>query len=386
MQKKGFYNPFFCLTFLRSIAKSIYPYYFSLLNLTTMSVQRLPQAVLCILLLAHFSVTHAQKNTRPKPAPELTPDTVISSADTLPIRAMDSVQIATHPAQNTTVLLLKETPGKDNMKYVFPILTLLLGILVNRVIDYFSQHKRVSRTGRRWKAELTLMESPIQQQIDSLDTFVKELNKDVYDIPKLSIFPSLKGDVFRSLDKSELLSYIQRKSRNYTEAVKKANKVVGTVDILTNHYDVLKEKFNEFLAKTSQCNQELTEHLQHLLRSFSQYGTAVEKQHGGANPLSDDGYRSLHDLFDAHIYPKQDTGDYDIYELKDRFFIPLIEALGHLRHDDRTLDIQDHATACLNTIHAIKAEKGYMVHNAGIIKERYEASLKELPDILKKMP
>lgn len=311
-------------------------------------------------------------------------DSLKSSVDTTIVPINDTINLSHTDISsgNLKIIISKEKEGTDYMKYIFPIITLMLGIALNKGLDYFSDRKKTKKIGKRWIAELSLLNGPISQQIESLNVFLERLNEDIYDIPKLQLYALLEGEAFKTLDKSELLRYIELfKSTTYDEAVKKSNKVVSAVNVLASHYANLKEKFNEFLKNTSSYNTSMTGNLQSLLQAFAKYGVSLEHELQG-NPSNDQRYKPIADLFNTHIYPKQESGNFDVYELKDNFFIPLMKILGHFRQDERTFELAHFTTSCLNDIHGIKAEKSYMIKNAKTIKERYEKELESIPKVL----
>lgn len=335
-----------------------------------MKIPKIHLTVLFLLVLFFIQETSGQKKH-----PQLSDSTASKrilkhTPDTMPLRAGDTVQLK--PAAGTTVLLMKEPAAKDNMKYVFPIVTLVLGIFLNRLIDFWSGRKRIKRAGRRWQAELLLLETPIQQQMDSLNSLAEELKKDVYQIPEVSTYRTVKGEIFTSLDKSELLRYIELYcTQNYREAVRRSNQVIGEIDILQYNYDAMDEKLKSFLSETSKHTTRFMEHLQLLMVRFKEFGIWLHETRG-IDPLTIPEFKEINDLFDAHIRPKQESGDYDVYELKTFFFHPLIQKLLPFFNTEKGLELNHIATNCLNEIHLIKAEKGYMAENAEILKQRYK--------------
>lgn len=134
---------------------------------------------------------------------------VISNIDTvfLQFNSTDSINIPVIKNNLTRVVLVKEKDTFEFLKYLFPILTLLLGIIIKEMIDKWSNTKKIKKSGTRWTAELRSLEEPIRNQIKSLNSFIAEHNEESFKIPKLNIYPALNGEVFKSLDKDDLIKY-----------------------------------------------------------------------------------------------------------------------------------------------------------------------------------
>lgn len=341
------------------------------------------RSLLILLCLSAWGIIQAQQFPAKKKLPDSAKKSIVKT-DTITTPIKDTIKLTHDDISNGNlkIIISKDKEDTDYMKYIFPVITLIVGIALNKGLDYLSDRKKTKKTGKRWIAELSLLNGTIFQQIEALNTFLERLKKDVDDIPPLQLYATLDGDAFKTLDKSELLRYIELfRSVDYNDAVKKSNKVVSAVNVLASHYVNLKDKFNEFLKNTSAFSTALNGDLQSLLQAFAKYGVSLEQELQG-NPSNDPRYKPIADLFNAHIYPKQESGNFDVYDLKNNFFIPLMKVLGHFRQDERTFELAHYTTACLNDIHGIKAEKSYMIKNAETIRERYTKELEAIPQLL----
>jgi hypothetical protein len=342
------------------------------------------QLVLLLVLVAIALEASSQKeNASSLPDSALAKDTFIKQTDTVTTSLNDTLHlIQTGKSSDLKIIVAKGEETTDNFKYIFPVLTLLLGIGVNKFLEYLSDKKKINKSGERWVAEIRCLEVPIRKQIEALKAFLVEHNQEKFDVPQLEIYPLLDGEVFKSLDKTELLKYIEHhKAKNYGDAVLASNKVQGFISILASHYEALKPKFDEYLKGTSAHTTSLSRNLQGLMKAFGQYGVDLEKELNG-DPANDPRYKPLLDLFETHIVPYMSSGDYDVFQLEKDFFIPLIQLLGHLRQDRRIDDMTNFTSGCLNDIKGIKMEKHYFGKNVETIIGRYEKELIELPKII----
>jgi len=299
------------------------------------------------------------------------------------ILVQDSVALAVN---NSTlkVIIPKQESQSDNFKYIFPIITLLLGIGINKGLDFFSDRRKTKKTGERWAAEIRCLEKPISNQILALEIFRNEHQKEKWDIPDLEIQTILNCEIFKSLDKAELIKYIKTiKGKSFGEAILTSNSIHGFISILTSNYELLQKKFDEYLTARSSYTTEYSKSLQSLMRAFANYQVALENELQKQDLTGEPRFEPIAHLFDTQILPHYVSGDYDIYVLEREFFRPLVEILAHLRHDPKINEMSEAISNCLSNSKAIKMEKSYLTENLVTLTLRYGEALKEMPEILK---
>lgn len=336
-----------------------------------------------ILLLFVSSIAFGKDTTLKNKVPtQNIPNKVIQKTDTIKSTPKDTLHI-TLPScsEKTNVYFIKE-PTKENLfKDVLPILTLLLGIAINKILDWLKDKRKITKAGERWVAEIRSLESPIVQQMELLQKSLDNEQKKEYSFLNLQIVPVLDCEIFKSLDKSDLLKFIQRhKKNNYAEAVKISNQTHGFVSIMIRLYSTLQEKYKEYTQGVSKHTATVNENLQALSKAFAYYGAAIE-QEIQADPSGDARVKPISDLFDKYIEPHRDDGAYDLFELNDYFFQPLTKIFAMLRHDQRSYPMADATLACINAIKGIRMEKHYWAENTKSIIELYQEQLKALPTL-----
>lgn len=346
-------------------------------------MKKIPSLLSALVLCVFFIMAAAQQNHTKIPSQHL-----ISKVDSIDFDKDSNVISLPKNLTETKVLFIKQTSSKnmleDWVKYILPILTLLLGIGINRYIDWYKDYRKVTRSGKRWAAEIRAWQEPIQQQIDLLEKLIKNDPINKYSHPELAVLTGLDGDSFKSLDKSELLQFIERQQKNnHPESIKTSNQVHGLISILANLNDALKEKFNDYLGGTSKYIGLANENLQKLLSAFAKFGVLLEQEHG--DPMQNPFYKRMADLFGAHIYPHMKDGKYDLFVLHEEFFWPLVQVLGELRQDPRADELMTYAGACLNSIKGLKMEKGYWIENMRTVLKRYKEHLPGVAEIANKI-
>ncbi|MFH7014175.1 hypothetical protein ACHRV5_20155 [Flavobacterium sp. FlaQc-52] len=346
-----------------------------------------------LFLLAYSTVICAQsKDTAQKAVyTPLKIDTLKTTISTKPISVPLDLQ------KNTQIILAKEeSTGTDWAKYALPILTLFLGIGINRLIDWVNKRSTTIRNGERWVVELRSTEVPLSQQMTDLTEFRDRLSLTEFVIPQIKAMTNLNGDVFKSLDKNELIKYIEiknakplhkrifdskeEKEKAYKKVVSISNYTHGHVAIMEHQHNLISEKFKSYLSGTSGYVQAFNNHLQEFLREYGMYNLNYEKE--GVNIFEDERTALLSTLYTAQIVPHIEDGAYNPFNLRDNFFIPSITHLSNYRFEEKTLPLAKSITACLNDIAGIKIEVEYMTKNTNIILERYSELLTSLPEVI----
>jgi hypothetical protein len=305
------------------------------------------------------------------------------SSDTIYASKKDSITIPPELAKNRELrIMFEEKNSIDYFKYIFPIVTLLLGIAINKYLDHLKVKKSIREAGERWKAELAILEKPLSKQIEHLKAFLEEHNKDYLAKPKLTMMEALECEIFNSLDKSLLHKYILGlKANNYKDSILLLGKITYFISILKNNNDNLRKKFNEYLEQTSALTSKLNISLQELLKEFGNYSLEIEQETNG-NPTTHAGFNNLLHLMNTQIMPKKEKGDYEIFDLQRKFFFPFLDELGRLRSDERTRKMIDIVGGAINTIKGIKMEKTYLSENMKSIISTYNENESLLTEIM----
>lgn len=338
-----------------------------------------------ILISLFTTITLFSQNSFPQSVKNGTKISQHNDEDTIKIKLDNqSISIDQKPNQNVKFVLMHEESPFDFLKYIFPIITLMLGIVINKVIERYNTSRGVKKTGMRWIAELHSMEQPINEQIKSLDVFADELDTSEFKIPTLYTYSILNGESFKSLDKNDLLKYIESKNSktDFKELVKISNRIHGYINIISSLYLTLIEKYKDFNLETSKHTNTLSKSLQDFNRTFAEYGIEIENEIE-ADPTTDLRYEPIAELYKKYIIPNIQSGNFNPYELGEDFFKPTLYILAEFRHDQKIKPLTNRISACLNDIKALKLEKEYMISNAKKISSLLSIEILRLDEIIK---
>ena len=296
----------------------------------------------------------------------------------------ESINLKNNSRSTIEIYLKTPIEQTDYFKYIFPVLTLLLGIGINKLLDLINENKKIKKSGKRWLSELRVLKNPIEKQIQNIDTFLDEHNnQDKYTFPRPELVITLDCNIFTSLDKTELVKFLENNKKNsFQEAVDNSSQINGFIAILKSTYENFRRIFEEYKQNVSTHTTNVSKNLQGLLKEFSYYGLHLEKELNN-DPIDDVRYKPILDLFDAEIAPYLENNNYDIYKLERDFFKQLLPILSNLRHDERVFPMLEHVRNCISEIKAIKMEKYYLDINFRNFRDSYAENKISLPNVIR---
>ncbi len=333
--------------------------------------------------------------------------------DTTIIKIKNPIQanLSKQDSSSLNIIMMKENKedNTDYFKYIFPIITLLIGIGIKEYLEYRSNKKKIAKVGNRWIAEIRFLESPIKKQIDFLESLIIEKTGD-FVFPNMTLDPSLSGEIFKSLDKSDLLKYVEnhkkniliqlfkilfrkpseiqnvllifkeKKRNNFEHAVKVSNTTHGFISAINHLFETVKNYYSEYKSNFSVIHNSFSENFRLFNRSLGEYEVSLKKE-----PLTNDeqkeSYIQIMELLRVNINEVTDQ-KYDIFNLEKVFFIPLLIPLNKLRIDNRTKDLIDYNSRCMTDIKKLRRENEYFIINVKNTIERYQKQLKGLKKIV----
>lgn len=305
----------------------------------------------------------------------------IPKIDTVHVANFDSASLKRMEENLKNAIINKESDGWF-VKYLYPVLLLLAGAAIPLFWENRAEKKRIRKVGERWTSEIRFLETPIKNQVEEIQKYLAIHNQQNLVFPGFQMFEGLDCEIFMSLDKSDLLKFIeQHTKKNYPEAVVLSNKINGFINIVKSSNKNLRWKFTEYSDGVSKYITEVTKNLTLLSRAFGNYCVELE-QELGTDPIHDERYIAIRNLFDAEIEPFRESGNFELYRLHDNFFIPFNNILAQLRHDSRTNKMAEYVGYCVDAIKGMKMEKQYLKENFETIEGRYQDNLAELPTIV----
>jgi len=307
-------------------------------------------------------------------------------ADT--INSNDSIKYSL-PIKNTSelkvVFVKGDNKSDDIFKYIFPIITLILGIGINQLLDFWKDYKNIKIAGEQWLVEMVGLIGPLKKQIENLEELSTKEQEEKSGFTPLKVIKILDGEIFKTLDKNDLAKYVEsHKKLNYKQAVKISTEAFGCISILAELDKSLRDEFEKFKSESSNHYSSVNKSLQSLSKSLNSYEISLEKRLN--SPASNDpGFKQISDLFDAHIEPHKEKGDFDLFKLETDFFLPLSVVLAHLKQEEGIQQFVNLTTDCLNSIKGVKMEKHYWRQNLLTFIKQYQEQVHDLEIIVGKI-
>lgn len=267
---------------------------------------------------------------------------------------------------------------KDIFNYISPIITLIIGIFIEKNIESFSRKRRIKKMTQRWRAELLSIKEPLQKQIQVFDLFISEYGDMVYDIPQIQLYSDLKGDNLKYLDKSDLLEYLEMYYKEQ-ESLKIYHKATGVISILENAYKNIVQKFQDFQTSSSNYINEFNFGLQEFCGNLSRLHVCQENP--GKKVFTDTEWDSLMFLYNQNIVIHLEDSNFNPFILKEKFFEPTIEIISKHHSDESIIPISDSIRKCMNAVRGLCLEKRYIHKNLLEIKKWYLELLNTIDSI-----
>lgn len=291
----------------------------------------------------------------------------------------NSINLDDSPNVGRVVIIEKTNSIDKFLNYIIPILTLILGIYIERKIEKSNRKRSVLKSGKRWNSELKSLKEPIEEQIKHCRHFIDNYTENSFTIPGLAIFHVLKGDNLKSLDKSDFLDFIESKLNN-DDSVIVFNKVSAFISILETLNNDIQINFEEFKNRSSRYTESFSRNLQEYIKILRELNTLQK------NPqtfiLAPKDFKQLSKLFLEHIEPHLEDGNMNPFELESKYFIPNIELLSKYHANPAIISISNTIANCMNDIKGLRFEKIYIKDNLKFVIDEYILLLRMLDDIL----
>lgn len=259
------------------------------------------------------------------------------------------------------------------LDYAFPIIMLLLGVLIDRIILWTTEYKRVKREGARWNSEIKSLLEPLKQQQKTLKKFIKEYCnvKNRFDIPYIYSQVLLKCEIFDSLNKEDLYKYIQSLHKDNDIITQEYHKVIQVISVIkscqNNMSDVISEMKSESNKLINQFNESTQEYYRKLI-------VCLEN-----NQLPIEGVK-LQNLYNEKIIKQMPY--INILELEDSFVRPSINMLADSKGDRLTrIELRNCLQSMLDTIQGLRNEKLYVKHNLEQLIDEYSKAIVTIESI-----
>lgn len=216
---------------------------------------------------------------------------------------------------------------------VFPVITLLLGIGIQRLITVRDQRKKERKAAYDLLTEIQLIDEPVRKQVEAIQRFVEAQSVRKVTVPELTVQHTLKMDRLKSIDRPAVVEHFARTKGDREEALRLANKLFSGCDIVTEHYGRMEHMTEEYKRRGQDCWSTWQKLLNEWMRAVSTIVVEAEK---AEKNLDDDafivGIVGLMNMV-------HDNKERDLYYFLDNLHVPHIALTAEHLKDDRILEV-----------------------------------------------
>ncbi len=361
------------------------------------------QLYITILIIASFATVPVHSHSNVTSKSEASTITKMSpqrkQIDTVKIKLSNVPKPINPTAQ---IVIVREKESVSNFGRMLPIIStvtgLVVGFFLNRLYEWYSDRKKIKKSGKRWNIEIKTLEEPIKHQIKSIEEFKLSVAKREWSYDPLDLMTTINSERFSSLDKNDLLDYLEYKTKfpwhkqlfigkaliqeQYNKAAKISNHIHGFIDVLSHNFQHLNNKWDEFQDGISATTKKLNQDLDTLNNQINtlKYLIANDTQ----KLYNSEQYKPFFDLYFQFISHLNQNPNYNMHRMRVDFLDPAMMELGKLTKDNRILQTASSISILYTDLRAINSEKDYVMDNMTELITRYNKSLDALAKIIEK--
>ena len=261
--------------------------------------------------------------------------------------------------------------GKYFSTYIYPIITLLIGVWIKTVISSRADKRRSKKVVKRWVAELSAQSADIENQIEAFNTFITSYcdNRNRFDIPNISYgFINIRN--FDALGKEDLYDYLGRllKKKDQERVDSTYRKITSIISALDSIDTQNRKHIQKFLDRSNTLVEAYDANL-------AQYDKLLRLIPAGYLDIPDSIVKSLKMRYYtmAENMPK-----INLFDCEDSFVKP---SLDILRSKPFPPELDETLQNCLNITQGMRNEKAYIKSTLESANAQYRKVLDKIAEI-----
>lgn len=263
------------------------------------------------------------------------------------------------------------------LEYLYPIIMLLLGVAIDRILLHISEQNRIDKAGNLWIIEVENLDYSLQKQIESFKKFISTYCDidDANDIPPMPKYEVLKCEIFNSFQKKDLYDYLKHKDA--ATAKDMFHKILNIIS-------TTKDTFEQTLKYFERSIKESSLHYDAISQYLSDYGQELKLNEEKYQNCLGENYTDLINLMNSEIYDKMPN--INIFRIQSSFIAPSL-ILMEQHNKIECAELLKILMKCQDNILALKNEKEYCKMNflqAITISTEIIKNISALPIINKK--
>ncbi|MEI3528848.1 MAG: hypothetical protein V8Q28_03455 [Alistipes sp.] len=257
--------------------------------------------------------------------------------------------------------------------FIYPIITLLIGVWIKTAISSRADKRRSRKTGKRWLAELSAQYADVERQIVAFNTFITDYcdNRNRFDIPSIS-YGLINSRNFDALGKEDLYDYLSRllKKQDQKKVDGTYRKITGIISAL----DLIDTQTRTHIQKFLDRSNALVEAYNANLVQYDKLLRQIPVEYPGiSKPI-------VMSLKMKYFTIAKDMPKINLFDCEDSFVRPSLEIL---RSNPFPPELDDTLQNCLNITLGLRNEKAYIKSNLESANAQYEKVLEKIDEINK---
>lgn len=271
----------------------------------------------------------------------------------------------------------------DYISAIIPLLTLVLGFILNKWYDSFMKKKHEIEEGTQWIENFIQLREPLQKQTNSLSEYIPLNDENHFEISDPSFQVRLECQVFSTLDEKSLVTFLSNDKNKLTckDSIICAGKLIDVVKIIKSNADFYKDTIK-------QMKVEVSNNITLFNPIFSEFKMKVAEYWDYANAEYEENSSELieagkmSNLMKRHVLPHIDSGEFNLFDLADQFIKPFFDATFIDRENEKIKEINKLLHNCDMYLKAIKMEKKYFRIKLEKILTQFNEAKSSIDEIL----
>jgi hypothetical protein len=304
-------------------------------------------------------------------------------ADTLKAIKSDTISISKAQLVDKELrVIFEDTSKPDYFKYIFPILTLLLGVALNKFLDNIKDRKKIKKAGERWKEELAALELLISKQISYIEHYLQKQSIHNDQTKPFLIVSELSCEAFNVLDKSELIQYFQKSlHKNFKKPVFISGKIYVILTTLKSTYQDLLAALNTYTKEAIAAPDKIFDLLKMLIIELDVFKSSVVNLDTANDDITSK-ISHIEDLINEHVVLSKQLQDFDIFSLENKLYYPILSVFKIQSDSESVSKINSIIHESLSILSTVQTEHERLKKMMIYCKADYKEDLKNIEIVL----
>jgi hypothetical protein len=313
---------------------------------------------------------------------------IVSTLSNKAVDSLSNVELFCDSSKTVSQFVIQNNipeSGSDYLSAIIPILTLILGFILNKWYERWTNNKKSKEIGALWAEHFIQLQEPLKKQIEKLTEYIPINDENHFEITDPYFNIRLNCNEFSSLDEKGLIHYLNsgRNKLDYRQSIILAGQLKDIVKLIEHNSSSYKEHIkimtNEVSSHISLVNPVLNE----FKILVAEYWDNAYAEYSEEDPRMVE-VKNMHHLMKEHILRHLDSGEFDLFKLTDDFIKPFFAATFVDRENPRVENINRLLNSIDMQIKAIKMEKKYFRIKLEKVLKSYREQLKSVDEMLLK--